>query len=136
MEKLRFWCIIMLVSVLLAACGQDEPQEVAYPDIRIILAPSAPHQNITKVTVTVFTGFGGSKWTKELDISGRQATGFVSVPIDRQVEIIAEAYEGDEVLYRDSEMIYISAGEKPLPLEFWLGSATPDGEDNINGLPR
>lgn len=136
MKRVKFCCMTMLVLVLFAACGQEDPadwQDVAYPEIRILFAPSAPHQNITKVTVTVFTGYGGESITKELDIDGRKATGTVVVPIDREVEIIAEAYEGDQVVYRGSEYVYVPGGGEMRTLDIRLGPTTPS---EYVGLPE
>ena len=56
MRKMMFCCIAMLALMFLAACGQDSPEDQQYvtaSEIQVRFAPSAPHQNITRVVVTV-----------------------------------------------------------------------------------
>jgi hypothetical protein len=101
--------LVGILILIIMGCSVDDDQELAYPEIRIFFAPSAPFNNVTKVTVTVFTGYGGTKTTSEMDMDAdaRRATGTVAVPIGRQVEIIVEAYEGERIVYRGSEMVNV-----------------------------
>jgi hypothetical protein len=101
--------LIAVSMLIIIGCSVDDDQEVVYPEIRIFFAPSAPFGDVTKVTVTVFTGYGGTKTTSEMDmdVDARRATGTVAVPIGRQVEIIVEAYEGEQIVYKGSEMVNV-----------------------------
>lgn len=128
----------MLIAVLILAimgCGVDDDQEVAYPEIRILFAPSAPFNDVTKVTVTVFTGYGGTKTTSEMDmdVDARRATATVAVPIGRQVEIIVEAYEGEQIVYRGSEMVNVRTRGDMKTLNIRLDPVAPaEVEDRIS----
>lgn len=131
--------LIAISILIIMGCSVDDDQELAYPEIRIFLAPSAPFNNVTKVTVTVFTGYGGTKTTSEMDmdVDARTATGIVAVPIDRQVEIIVEAYEGERVVYKGSEMVDVRTRGDMRTLNIRLDPMFPaeaeaEVEDSIN----
>ncbi len=129
--------LIGVLILIIMGCSVDDDQELAYPEIRIFLAPSAPFNNVTKVTVTVFTGYGGTKTTSEMDMDAdtRRATGTVAVPIGRQVEIIVEAYEGERIVYRGSEMVYVRTRGDMKTLNIRLDPVAPtevEVEDSIS----
>jgi hypothetical protein len=118
-------------------CSVDDDQELAYPEIRIFLAPSAPFNNVTKVTITVFTGYGGTETTSEMDmdVDARRATGTVAVPIGRQVEIIVDAYEGERIVYKGSEMVNVRTRGDMKTLSIRLAPVAPaevQVEDSIS----
>ena len=131
--------LIAVLILIIMGCSVDDDQELAYPEIRIFLAPSAPFNNVTKVTVTVFTGYGGTKTTSDMDMDAdaRRATGTVAVPIGRQVEIIVEAYEGEQIVYRGSEMVNVRTRGDMKTLNIRLDPMFPaetevEVEDSIN----
>ena len=120
--------MLIAVSILIImGCSVDDDQELAYPEIRIFFAPSAPFSDVTKVTVTVFTGYGGTKTTSEMDMDAdaRRATATVAVPIGRQVEIIVEAYEGEQITYKGSEMVNVRTRGDVKPLNIRLDPVAP-----------
>jgi len=119
--------MIILALVLLAACGQDESQEVAYTSIHVHFAPSAPHQNVTKVMVYIFM-HDEEGIERELDINGRTATGAVAVPIGELITVRVEAYEGDEVTYTGSEEVYIYEAGETVSVDIYLGSGGGSGD--------
>lgn len=131
MKRVRFCSIIILALVLLAACGQDESQDIAYTNIHIHFAPSAPHQNVTKVIVFISV-HGGEAIERELDIDGRKASGAVAVPIGELITVRVEAYEGDEVTYTGSEEVYIYEAGEIVTVDIYLGSGGGGGGDIYN----
>jgi hypothetical protein len=133
MKRVRFCSIITLALVLLAACGQDESQDIAYTNIHIHFAPSAPHQNVTKVMVYISI-HDGEDIERELDIDGdgRRATGAVAVPIGELITIRVEAYEGGEVTHTGSEEVYIYEAGEIVSVDIYLGSGGGGGGDIYN----
>lgn len=133
MKRVRFYSIAILILVLLAACGQDESQDIAYTDIHIHFAPSAPHQNVTKVIVFISV-HDGEAIERELDIDGRKATGAVAVPVGELITVRVEAYEGDEVTYTGSEEVYIYEAGETVSVDIYLGSGGGGGGGDIYNI--
>ena len=129
--------MIMLISVLLAACGhenpasQQEPKAKARAEIRILLAPSAMNrlaarstavQDIARVTITV-SATDMDTITEDLAIEGRKASGALEVPVGIDRIFTVDAYEGNALRYKGSETIDIPAGD-PISLDIDLEPAT------------
>jgi len=129
MKRIRFCYIITLALVLFAACGQDESQDIAYTNIHIHFAPSAPHQNVTKVIVFISV-HDGEAIERELDIDGdgRTATGAVAVPIGELITVRVEAYEGDEVTHTGSEEVYVYEAGETISVDIHLSSGGGSGD--------
>ena len=129
--------MIMLISVLLAACGhenpasQQEPKAKARAEIRILLAPSTMNrlaarstavQDIARVTITV-SATDMDTITEDLAIEGRKASGALEVPVGIDRIFTVDAYEGNALRYKGSETIDIPAGD-PVSLNIYLEPAT------------
>lgn len=129
--------MIMLISVLLAACGhenpasQQEPKARARAEIRILLAPSAMNrleacstsvQDIARVTVTV-SAPDMDTIAEDLTVEGREANGALEVPVGVDRIFTVDAYEGNTLRYKGSETIDIPAGD-PVSLDIYLEPAT------------
>lgn len=132
MKIFRLCSIAALLLVLFSACGRDEPEETAYASINIQFAPSAPHQDVTKVVVNIAMPDGES-FEKELDIDGNKATGAVAVPIGTTITVTVNAYEGDEVLYTGSEEVYVDPAASDLfPVNIRLSRMSNENEFDVD----
>ena len=117
--------LFVLMLVLFAACGHENPagrQDVARPEIRIFFAPSAPHQDVNNVTVTV-SAPDMDEITETLIVEGKTASGALEVPVGSGRAFTVEAYEGNVLRYRGSKTRDIPTGD-PIFLEFYLEPTT------------
>jgi len=133
MKIFRLCFIAVLALVLLTACGQDESEETANAQINIQFAPSAPHQEVTKVMVSISMP-DGEDFEKELDIDGNKATGAVAVPIGKTITVTVSAYERDEIIYEGSQEVYIDDSSDLVPINIRLSRKSGEFSVDIEGL--
>jgi len=119
MRSIWILTFTLFLSVFVVACGEYEDNAigVAYPKIRLLMAPGAQHAAITRVVLSV-SGSDIETEEFELDISddGKTASGAVLVAFGIDRRFIIQAYSGDEVAYTGEELVDLLEPE----VEFWL----------------
>jgi len=99
MRLSRIFIVFLIASILVFGCGDDDNLNgVAYPKIRLLLAPGAQHADIERVVLSV-SGPGMDVVEFELDIDddGKTASGTISVPSGRDRLFTVTAYSADGV---------------------------------------
>ncbi|MBD3183223.1 hypothetical protein GF312_13085 [Candidatus Poribacteria bacterium] len=101
------WILLLIVfSILVAGCGEDfeEYDGFAYPNIRLVMAPSAKHVEITRVVLAV-SGDDMEIQECDMNIEDNKATCTMIVPAGKNRKFSIQAYSGEFIEYEGEEII-------------------------------
>jgi len=100
--------VVLLLSIFMMACGEDDDSSrgVAYPRICLLMAPGAQHAAITRVAISV-TARDMDTEEFDLDISddGKTATGALSVTSGSNRLFTVTVYSADGVEGSGEELV-------------------------------
>ncbi len=99
MRLSRILIAFLISSILVFGCGDDDNLNgVAYPRIRLLLAPGAQYAEITRVVLSVSgPDMEPVEFDLTIDDDGKTASGTISIPSGRDRVFTVTAYSADGV---------------------------------------
>jgi len=122
MLLLRILVAVLGFSVLVMGCDEDGgivPDNQAFPEIRLLLAPGLQQVEITRVVLTI-SAQDMKTLEFDMDMDGGKATATIVVPAGENRQFKIKAYSGNQVEYEVEKLVEILRPGRGFSLEMQL----------------